>query len=52
MLFSLHGGHVMDHALQQEQVPFLFLGGAPAQMLSAQLIQEQLTLKGPVSYPV
>ena len=38
MLFSLHGGHFMEHVFQQEQYPFLFLGGAPAQMLPVYFI--------------
>ena len=32
MLFSPYGGHILEHVLQQEQAPFLFLGGTPAQM--------------------
>ena len=35
MLFSLHGGHIVKHVLQQEWAPFLFLGGTPAQMFSS-----------------
>ena len=35
ILFSLHGGHIAEHALQQEQAPFLFVVSALAQMLYA-----------------
>ena len=33
MLISLHGGHVVEHVLQQEKAPFLLLGGIPTWML-------------------
>ena len=50
MLFFPHGSHIMEHVLQQEHAPFLFLGTDPAMILSVSLIQEQLTLEGLVSY--
>ena len=33
MLFSLHGGHVMEQALQCQQGPFLLLGSGAAWVL-------------------
>ena len=52
MLFSPHGGRIVEHMLQEKKAPFLFVGGAPAQMFSVYSVQKQWTPEGLVGYPV
>ena len=43
MVSPFHGSCIMEQALQQEETPFLVLGGIPAWVLSSHFVEIELT---------